>query len=102
MTAAEYVERQIAIAVVVAVEKTLLLMPMQRVVGGVEVESDLRWRCRMGIEKQRDKQRFDRRRVITDLVIAGRLRPAQFQAIERRFAGQRRAIGAFCRQFAAE
>jgi hypothetical protein len=37
---------------------------------------------------------LDRRRVIADLVVAGRLRPAQFQPIEGRFAGQRRTIGA--------
>ena len=69
-------------------------MPVQRVVGGVEIEGDLRWRRRMGVEKQLDKQPLDRRRGIADLVIAGRLGPAQFQPIERRFAGQRRAIGA--------
>jgi hypothetical protein len=74
MTATEYGERQIAVAVVIAVEKTLLLMPVQWVVGGVEVESDLRWRRRMGVAEQLDKQRFDRCRVIADLVIAGRLR----------------------------
>jgi len=36
------------------VEKPLLLMAVQRIVGGVEIEGDLwRWR-RMGIEKQVD------------------------------------------------
>ena len=94
MPAAEHVERQIAVVVVIAVEETPFLMPVQRVVGGVEIEGDLRRRRRMGVEKQIDKQRFDRRRVIADLVVAGRLLPAQFQPIERRFAGQRRTIGA--------
>ena len=77
-------------------------MPVQRVVGGVEVQGDLRWRRRMGVDKQVDKQPLDRRRVIADLVIAGRLRPAQFQPIERRFAGQRRTIGPLGRQLAAK
>ena len=94
MPAAEHVERQIAVGVVIAVEETLFLMPVQRVVGGVEIEGDLRRRRRMGVEKQIDKQPLDRRRVIADLVIAGRLRPAQFQPVERRFAGQRGTIRA--------
>jgi len=40
MPAAEDVERQIAITVVIAVEEAPLLMTMQRVVGGVEIEDD--------------------------------------------------------------
>ena len=54
MPTAEHIERQIAVGVVIAVEKTFLLMPVQRVVGGVEIEGDLRWRRRVGIEKQLD------------------------------------------------
>jgi hypothetical protein len=42
MPAAEHIERQIAVVVVIAVEETLFLMPVQRVVGGVDVEGDLR------------------------------------------------------------
>jgi hypothetical protein len=76
MPAAEHVERQIAVVVVIAVEETLFLMPVQRIVGGVPIEGDLRWRRRVGIEKLVDKQPLDRRRVIADLVVAGRLRPA--------------------------
>lgn len=41
MPAAEHVQRQIAVAVVIAVEEAPLLMPVQRVVGGVEIEDDL-------------------------------------------------------------
>src|SRR5690242_21631302 len=92
MPATEHVKRQITVGVVIAVEETLLLMPVQWIVSGVEIEGDLRRRRRMGIEKQVDKQPLDRRRVTADLVVAGRLRPAQFQPVERRFAGQRGAI----------
>ena len=56
----------------------------------------------MGVEKQVDKQSLDRRRVIADLVIARRLRPAQFQPVERRFAGQRRTIRTSCFKLAAQ
>jgi hypothetical protein len=102
MPAAEHIERQIAVGVVIAVKETLFLMPLQRVVGGINVERDLRRRRRMGVEKQLDKQGFNRRRVMADLVVAGRLRAAQFQPVERRFAGQWRTILAARRQLAAE
>ena len=102
MPAAKHIERQIAVAVVIAVEESPFLLPVQRIVGGVEIEGDLRRRCGMGIEKQLDKQPLDRRRVIADLVIAGRLLAAQFQPVERRFAGQGRTIRAARFELAAE
>ena len=76
MTAAEHVERQIAVAVVIAVEKAALLMAVQRVVGGVEIENDLLGRAAMRLQEQVDQQRLDHRLVVADLVIAGRKRPA--------------------------
>ena len=54
MPAAEDVERQIAEAVVIAVEEPPLLMAMQRIVSGVEIERDLRRRFAMGVEEQID------------------------------------------------
>ena len=78
------------------------LMPEERVVGGVEIEGDLRRRRAMRVEKQIDEQGFDRRRVMADLVIARRRRPAQLQPVERRLAGQRRAIGALGRGLAGQ
>ena len=41
MPPAEHVKRQIAVAVVIAVEEAALLMPVQRVVRRIEVENDL-------------------------------------------------------------
>ena len=75
-------------------EETPFLVPVQRVVGGVEVEDDLRRRRGMRVEKDLDEQRFDLRPVIGDLVIARGLRPAQLQPVQRRFARQGRAIRA--------
>ena len=44
MTAAEDVERQVAVAVGIAVEEAAFLVAVQRVIGGVEIEDDLfRW-----------------------------------------------------------
>ena len=71
MPAAEHVKRQVAVAVVIAVEEALFQMAVQRIVGGVEIERDLRRRRPMGVDKQLDKQPLDRRRVVADLVVAG-------------------------------
>ncbi len=92
MPAAEHVQRQIAVAVVIAVEEVSLLMPVQRVVGGVEIEDDLRRRPLVRLQEQRHRQRLDRRRVVGDLVIARRVLSAQFQPVQRRLAGHRCAI----------
>ena len=54
MPAAEDVERQVAVAVVVAVEKAPLLVSVQRHVGGVQVEDDLPRRRAMGVEEEID------------------------------------------------
>ena len=62
MPAAEDVERQIAVAVVIAVEEAPFLMAVQRVVGGVEIEDDLLRRAAVRLQKQIDEQRLDRRR----------------------------------------
>ena len=70
MPAAEDVERQIAVAVVVAVEEAPFLVAMQRVVGGVEIEDDLLRRACVGLDKEVDKHPLDCRRIMADLVIA--------------------------------
>ncbi len=46
----------------------------------------------MGLHEQVDQQPLDHRRIVADLVIAGRLRPAQLEPVERRLARHRRAI----------
>jgi hypothetical protein len=59
MPTAEHVKRQIAVVVVIAVEEAAFLMTVQRVVGGVEIEGDLR-RCRtVSVEKQVDEHGLD-------------------------------------------
>ena len=88
MPAAEHIERQVAVVVVITVEETSFLMPVQRVVGSVEVEDDLRRRRGMRVEKDIDEHGLDQRRVIADFVIARGLCPAQLQPVECRLAGQ--------------
>ena len=93
MPAAEHVERQVAVAVIVAVEEPPLLLAVQRVVGGVEVEDDLLRRPLVRLQEQIDEQVGERRRVVTDLVIAviGPQRGV-LQPVERALAGERRAV----------
>lgn len=84
VAAAEDVERQVAVGVVVAVEEAAFLMPVQRDVGGVEVEDDLPRRRAVRVEEQIDEQRLDRRGIMADAVIAARLaRRGVFQPVQR-------------------
>jgi len=76
------------------VEEASFLVTVQRVVGRIEVEGDLLGRLAMGVQKQLDEEPLDRRRIMVDLVIAARLRTAQFEPVEGRLAGHRRAIRA--------
>ena len=40
MPAAEHVQRQVAVAVIVAVEEAPFLVAVERIIGGVEIEDD--------------------------------------------------------------
>ena len=81
MPAAHDIERQIAVAIVIAVEEPPFLVPVQRVVGGIDIEDDLRgWRL-MRLQEERDEQAFNGGRIMRDLVIACRLRSAQLKTV---------------------
>src|SRR6478735_9404264 len=67
---AEHVERQITVAVVIAVEEAALLMPVQRIVGSVEIKDNLLRRPLVSFQEQRQQQCFDRSFVVGDLMIA--------------------------------
>ena len=90
--AAEHVERQVAVAVVITVEEASLLLPVHRIVGRIQIEDDLARRTLVRVQEQIDQQPLDGDRIVTDLVIARRLQPAQFQPVQRRLAGNRRAV----------
>jgi len=47
----ENVQRQITIVTVVAVEEAPFLVPMQRIIGGIEIQNDLLGRLRMRCKK---------------------------------------------------
>jgi hypothetical protein len=102
MPAAEDVERQVAVAVVIAVEEAPLLMSVHRIVSGVEIKDDLLRGAAMRLQEQVDEQALDGGPVMADLVVARRLGPAQLQPVQRRLAGQRRAIRTPRRELAGD
>ena len=73
-------------------EEPVLLVPVQRVVGRIQVEDDLPGRRRMGLEEQLHQQRIDRRRIGRDLpvpVLRRLVRHAALEAVQRARARQR-------------
>src|SRR6476661_4155522 len=100
MTATEHVERQITVSVVIAVEEPAFLMPVQRVIGGIKVENDLARRLVVRIQELRHQQRLDGGRVVADLVIARGYRAGKLETVQRRFARDRRTVGAPCLELA--
>ncbi len=65
------VERQVAEAVVIAVEEPAFLVSVDGIVGGVQVERDLGRRLGMGVRENIDEQALDGGTVMTGLVVAG-------------------------------
>jgi hypothetical protein len=102
MAAAEHVERQVAVAVVITVEEPPLLLAVQRIIGRIEVENDPPRRTLMGLYKQVDQKILDRHRIMADFVVARRRKLAQFQPVQRRLAGNRGAILAPRRELARQ
>jgi hypothetical protein len=100
MAAAEYVQGQIAVVVVIAVEEPAFLVAVQRIVGGIEIEDDLARRLAVRIEEQGDEQRLDGTRLVADLVIAAGNRAGELEPVQRRLAGNRCAIAAARRELA--
>ena len=88
MLAAEDVERQVAIAVIVAVEEPLFLVAVERQIGGIESGHDLPGWLGESFEEQVDQEPIERVRVAVDLFLASRFGGAQFEAIQGAFAGQ--------------
>ena len=86
MPAAEDGQRQIAVAVVIAVEEAALLVPVQRIIGGIEIQHDLGG-CGGRPPGTADEEPLDRGPIMRDLVIARERRAAALQSVQRRLAG---------------
>ena len=86
------VQRQIAVAVVVAVKMPAFLFAVERIVGRIQVDDDVRQRLAMSLQEQIDEQAFDGWPVMIELVVAVLADLAGvFQPVERRLAGERSA-----------
>ena len=83
-------------------EEPPLLHPVHRVVGRIQIEDDLARRALVRLQELVDKKPFDGYRIVTDLVIARRLKLAQLQPVQRRLARNRRAILASRRKLARQ
>ena len=68
MLADEDVQRQVAVVALVAVKEASLLMPVEAVVGGVEVQHDL---PRLPLDVEIHQHVIDRGGVEDDLLVAG-------------------------------
>ena len=70
MAAAEDVEREIAVAVVVAVEVSTFLVAVERIISGVEVNDNAHRRLAMSFQEQIDEQPLDGSTIVVELVVA--------------------------------
>jgi hypothetical protein len=75
---------------------------VQRIIGGIEIERDLRRRLGVGIEEQIHEQRLNGRAIGGNAGIAGWLVAAEFQPVQRAFAGQWRTVLARGHQLARQ
>src|SRR5262245_617405 len=89
MLAAEDIQRQIAVAVVIAVEEASFLLAVQRQIGGVYIQNDL-FRCVcLGLDKDSDEQLVDSLLPERDLLVSILLALAKFQPVQRALTRQR-------------
>ena len=77
MPVAEDVQRQIAVAVVVAVEVSALLLAVEGIIGGIEVDDDERARRAMRVEEDVDEQPLEGICIVVELVVAMYREPVQ-------------------------
>ncbi len=88
LVAGENVQRQIAVAVVIAMKEPLRLMAVERDVGRVQIEHDLLRRRGVRFQVEVRQQPVHRLGRIADLVIA-QTAAGQLQPVQRALAGQR-------------
>jgi hypothetical protein len=81
-------------------EEPAFLMPVQRVVGGIEIKDDLLRCLVLRFQKDIDKQPPDGSAVMADPMVAGRFRCAQLQPVQRALPCQRGAAAPPCFELA--
>jgi hypothetical protein len=83
-------------------KKPPLLMPMQGIVSGIEIENDLPGWSWVGLQEELNEKPLDPLWLMADFVIARRQWNASLEAVERRLAGDWRAIRTSCLQLSGE
>src|SRR5215475_11872626 len=96
MPSAEYIERQVAVAVVITVEEPSLLLPMHRIVSRIKIKNNLVRRLLVRLQEQVDEKPLDGDRIVIDFVVPRWLQFAQLHPVECRLSGHRRTIFATC------
>ena len=92
------VQRQVTVPVVVAVKEPPLLMPVQRIIGGIQIQDYLLRCAPMRIQIDIHPHTLDRIGLRMDLVVAAATcLLMQFQTVQRALARQRRAVTATLR-----
>ena len=86
MFSAEDIQRQVTIAVIVAVKEASLLVSMQRQVGHIQVQNNALGWLRMGFQEHFHQQSIYGFGFIRDFLIPIRLGLAQLQSVQRAFA----------------
>ena len=96
--AAEHVERQVTVAIIISVEEAPLLASVDRIVGCVQVERDAGWRLGMSVLEQIDEGVLDGVGIVGDLMVAIVAGRCVLQPVQRALAGERGAGGPACFQ----
>jgi hypothetical protein len=76
----------------VAVEEPSFLLPVPRVIGGIEIKRDLCRGLGMSIQEQIDEQGLNGRTIGGNAGIAGWLVAAELEPVQGAFASQRRTV----------
>ena len=93
MPAAEHVERQVAVRIIIAVEEPAFLFAVERDVGVVEIQHDLARRALMRLQEQLDQQCVNPRTVAIDPVILRGVAPGRvLETVQRTLARQGFAV----------
>jgi hypothetical protein len=85
----EDVERQVAVVAVVVVEEATLLLAVERIVRGIEIQHDPQRRPGVGVQEVIHKPLLDRGPVVDELVVARGRGGRALQTVERSAPGQR-------------
>src|SRR5690625_2401844 len=86
MITTEDIERQIAVAVIVAVEEAPFLLIVDRIIRRIQIEYNLSGRLALAVQEQLDKEPLDGLRIMGNAPVAIRAARRMLQAVQGRLA----------------